>query len=84
MQYGMFLGGVFVVAIVTGSWWLAFVSSVAVLVTRRSYPILFGGILLDVLFAPHTVGFVFPFFTITLLCTTVLVEFVRERLFLGR
>jgi len=76
--------GTFLASIIMGSWWAILASGVVALIIRRSYPILFIAIVLDLWFSsslssPWHIGF----FTITFLLTTFVAENVKKRIFWG-
>lgn len=59
-----FFIGIFTAALLSGVWWLSLIAGLIVLSFRRSYFVLFGGLLLDLLFATSSDTFAFGgFFT---------------------
>lgn len=73
---GMLVAGLFV-----GSWWLVCISGLVILMMRRSYIVLFAGVILDlVFFSFGTPVFFVGFYTLLFLIATIIFEYVRTRL----
>jgi len=72
----MFTAGFF-----AGSWWLVLFCGVTILILRRSYFILFAGVIIDLLFAAQgDAQFYGGFYTILFFTVTFVSENIRSRL----
>ena len=78
--YAFFLG-VVAVGVAFGVWWIVLVSGAAALLLKRSYVILFVGILLDLTHAPLGASWYFQgFYTVLFLLIALGAEHIRTRL----
>ena len=78
----LFFLGLFVSSVFWGVWWLFLLSGVATLITKRSYIVISVGVLMDIIFAATDSAWIYTgFYTTVFLFTTLIVEFVRERVF---
>tara|TARA_B100000745_G_scaffold58094_1_gene34421 strand:- start:13729 stop:13989 length:261 start_codon:yes stop_codon:yes gene_type:complete len=72
--------GLLTSSIIGGLWWLFMFSGIVALIAKRSYIVMFTGVLLDLVFAAlGTYWLYVGFYTIVFLITTIVVEFLRER-----
>ena len=77
-----FLTGLFVAGVIGGLWWLTLLSGFLVLTRERSYFILGMGLLLDAWFFSAGTPILFVgFYTLSFLCATICIEYIRDRLF---
>lgn len=77
-----FLLGMFVAGVVTGAWWMIVIFGVVSLLFQRSYFVVVTGLLLDLVFAVTGDAIFYGGFYLGLfLITTLLIEYVRNRLF---
>ena len=81
--FNSFILGVFIAGILKGPWWFIAISGIFLLILRRSYFVLFAGLVLDMVFYTNGhVPFYFGFYTILFFSTTLIVEYLRSRLIL--
>jgi len=78
----LFLLGIFTASAIAGMWWMIVLFGLASLLIQRSYFVVVTGLLLDFLFAVTGDAVFFGgFYTSLFLVSTVLIEYVRNRLF---